>query len=91
MTGGDLIAQLKDQALGERLLISQNMLRRREMDFLDDVTIEEASAALGVPIYPVESDGFALCDAMFGLLPELHLPEREQTNEKFYRYNTNNP
>ena len=91
ITGGDLIRQLKDKELGGRLLISQNMLRRREMDFLDDVTIEEASAALGVPIYPVESDGFALCDAMFGLLPELHLPEREQTNEKFYRYNTNNP
>ena len=88
ITGGDLIRQLKDKELGGRLLISQNMLRRREMDFLDDVTIEEASAALGVPIYPVESDGFALCDAMFGLLPELHLPEREQTNEKFYRYNT---
>ena len=91
ITGCDLIRQLKDKELGGRLLISQNMLRRREMDFLDDVTIEEASAALGVPIYPVESDGFALCDAMFGLLPEVKLPEREQTNEKFYRYNTNNP
>ena len=88
ITGGDLIRQLRDKELGGRLLISQNMLRRREMDFLDDVTIEEASAALGVPIYPVESDGFALCDAMFGLLPEVHLPEREQTNEKFYRYNS---
>ena len=89
VTGGDLIRQLKDKPLGERLLISQNMLRRQEMDFLDDVTLEEASAALGVPIYPIESDGFAVCDAMFGLLPELRLPEREGTDEEFYRYNQN--
>ena len=89
ITGGDLIRQLQGKELGERLLISQNMLRRAELDFLDDVTIEEASAALGVPIYPVESDGFALCDAMFGLLPEIPQPVREETGEKFYKYNTN--
>ena len=87
VTGGDLIRQLRGKKLGERLLISQNMLRRAELDFLDDVKIEEASAALGVSIYPVESDGFALCDAMFGLLPEIRVPERAETDEKFYRYN----
>ena len=89
ITGGDLIDQLRGKELGERLLISQNMLRRAELDFLDDVKLEEAAAALGVPIYPVESDGFALCDAMFGLLPELHLPVREESTEKIYKYNTN--
>ena len=89
VTGGDLIAQLKGRELGERLLISQNMLRRQEMDFLDDVTLEGASAALGLPIYPVECDGFALCDAMFGILPQLRLPERGETGEQFYRYNQN--
>ena len=89
VTGGDLIAQLKGRELGERLLISQNMLRRQEMDFLDDVTLEGASAALGLPIYPVECDGFALCDAMFGILPQLRVPERGETEEQFYRYNQN--
>ncbi len=89
ITGGDLIRQLRGRELGTRLLISQNMLRRREMDFLDDVTLEQASAALGLPIYPVEADGFALCDAMFGILPELRLPERPRTEERFYRYNQN--
>ncbi|MEI3084719.1 MAG: DUF512 domain-containing protein [Oscillospiraceae bacterium] len=39
ITGGDLIRQLKDKPLGERLFISQNMLRRQEMDFLDDVLL----------------------------------------------------
>ncbi len=89
VTGGDLIRQLRGRELGERLLISQNMLRRAEMDFLDDVTLEQASDALGVPVYPVEADGFALCDAMFGILPELRTPERAETGEKYYRYNRN--
>ena len=65
------------------------MLRRQEMDFLDDVKLEEASAALGLPIYPVEADGFALCDAIFGILPEVRLPVREESGEQFYRYNQN--
>ena len=74
ITGRDLIRQLKGKELGERLLISQNMLRRQEMDFLDDITLAEASKALGVPIYPVEQDGFALWDAMAGELPEIRTP-----------------
>ena len=89
ITGQDLIAQLKGRDLGQRLFISQNMLRRREMDFLDDVTLEQASAALGVPIYPIEQDGFALWDAMSGLLPELKLPRRDGAETEFYQYNQN--
>ena len=89
ITGQDLIAQLKGRDLGERLFISQNMLRRQEMDFLDDVTLEQASAALGLPIYPTESDGFALWDAISGQqLPEVNLPQQgEQT--VYYQYNQN--
>ena len=45
-TGEDLIGQLKDRDLGERLLISKTMLRQDEMDFLDDITLEEASRRL---------------------------------------------
>lgn len=87
ITGRDLIAQLKGKELGERLFISQNMLRRQEMDFLDDVTLEEAVEALGVPIYPMESDGFALWDAMSGILPEVRLPVRDVPETEYYRYN----
>lgn len=68
VTGQDLIAQLKGKDLGDRVLISKCMLRREEMDFLDDVTLEEASAALGVPVIPVESDGFEVLDAMLGII-----------------------
>ncbi|MBR5343152.1 MAG: DUF512 domain-containing protein [Oscillospiraceae bacterium] len=88
ITGQDLIAQLKGKELGCRLLISQNMLRRQEMDFLDDVTLAEASKALGLPIYPVEQDGFALWDAMAGELPILRLPQTGEDTE-YYQYNQN--
>lgn len=86
ITGGDLIAQLKGKPLGKRLLISQSMLRRQEMDFLDDVTLEQASAELGLPIYPTECDGFALWDAMSGELPEIRLPVRDAKETEYYRY-----
>lgn len=90
ITGGDLINQLKGKDLGERLFISQNMLRREEMDFLDDVLLEEASAALGVPIYPIGQDGFDLWDAISGdALPELKIPVLNGEKEQFYKYNQN--
>ena len=89
VTGQDLIAQLKDKYLGARLFVSQNMLRRQEMDFLDDVTLEQAVKALGVPIYPTEQDGFALWDAISGdMLPELKSPRQGEVTE-YYRYNQN--
>lgn len=88
ITGRDLIAQLRGRELGERLFISQNMLRRQELDFLDDVTLADAAEALGVPIYPVEQDGFALWDAISGLLPEVRLPQQGE-NTVYYRYNQN--
>ena len=89
VTGQDLIAQLKDKYLGARLFVSQNMLRRQEMDFLDDVTLEQAVRALGVPIYPTEQDGFALWDAISGdALPELKSPRKGEVTE-YYQYNQN--
>lgn len=89
VTGGDLINQLKGQELGQRLFISQNMLRRQEMDFLDDITLVQAVNALGIPIYPIEQDGFALWDAISGELPEVKLPECEEDKTEYYKYNRN--
>lgn len=66
ITGQDLIAQLKGKELGTRLLISQTMLRQGETVFLDDVTVEQVSEALGVPVVPVAQDGFELFEAVFG-------------------------
>lgn len=66
ITGRDLITQLKGKELGQRLLIPVNMLRHGQDVFLDDVTLAEVSAALGVKVVPVNQDGFDLCDAIFG-------------------------
>ena len=60
ITGGDLIAQLKGKELGQRVYITNRMLRDGEEVFLDDVTVAEASRALGVPVIPMENGGEAL-------------------------------
>lgn len=87
ITGRDLISQLKGQDLGRRLLISANMLRQEEVDFLDGVTLAEAAEALGVPIYPVSADGGAICDAMFGRLPEVRRPSHDLEITEYNKYN----
>ena len=86
ITGGDLVAQLREKDLGARLLISESMLRRDEADFLDGVTLAQAAETLGVPIYPVSSDGGALCDAMLGVLPPVPVPKPEAENTEYNRY-----
>ena len=51
---------------GERVLIPHTMLRHGEGVFLDDVTLEQASAELGVPVTPVGGSGDELLAAMLG-------------------------
>ena len=65
LTGGDLLAALRGKELGERLLLPSSMLRYGEEVFLDDMTVSELSAALGVPIRITGCDGAALCAAIF--------------------------
>lgn len=57
ITGGDLIHQLKDRDLGERLLLPCNMFRSGEEVFLDDRSKEEVASALQVKIDIVKSSG----------------------------------
>ena len=65
VTGKDLIAQLKGQDLGKVLLIPDVMLKFHEDVFLDDVTLEQAEEALGVPICTTQSDdGWALLESI---------------------------
>ncbi|MBE6914863.1 MAG: DUF512 domain-containing protein [Ruminococcaceae bacterium] len=87
ITGGDLIAQMRGRELGERVLISADMLRREEADFLDGVTLAEAAKELGVPLYPVAADGGVLCDAMFGILPEIPAPRADAEVTEYCPYN----
>ena len=66
ITGGDLIRQLKDKDLGERLLLPCNMFRSEEDVFLDDVTLAEVEEALQVRADIVKSSGQDLIDAILG-------------------------
>ena len=65
ITGQDLLAQLKGKNLGERVLISANMLRDGGDVFLDDMTPQQLSDELGVQIVPVEIDGADLLAKIF--------------------------
>ncbi len=64
VTGQDLKKQLKDQELGERLLLPCNMLRSQEEVFLDDVTLSELEDALQVKIDIVKSSGRDFIEAI---------------------------
>lgn len=90
ITGQDLINQLKDQDLGERLLLPDCMLRYHQNVFLDDYTVEQVQEALGVPITFVGSDGFKLLDAMLGIedtdSPE-EVPDFFPEDDEYFRYN----
>ena len=65
ITGQDLIAQLQGRDLGERVLISANMLRDGGDVFLDDYTPQQVADAIGVPLVPVEIDGADLLAKIF--------------------------
>ncbi len=69
ITGGDLIAQLREVPLGERLLIPVNMLRRGEDVFLDDVTVGDVERELRTTVRVVWDGGEDLIRAMLGLSP----------------------
>lgn len=60
--GRDIERTLSGKALGEKLLVPANALRDDNM-FLDDLTLEGLSDALGVPVVPV-SDGYELIENM---------------------------
>lgn len=63
VTGGDIGKQLQGR-VGDRLLIPDVMLRHDGACFLDDVTPEQLSAQLGVPLTVVGGDGQALVNAL---------------------------
>ncbi len=70
ITGQDLTAQLKEQTLGEELLISVHMLRSGENVFLDDITTDDVCEQLRVPLRVVKPGGQELLDALLGRTPD---------------------
>ena len=66
VTAQDLMEQLQGRELGQQLLIPAVMLRHEQDKFLDDRTIQDVEAALGVPVQTVENDGWELLDRLTG-------------------------
>lgn len=64
LTGKDVIEQLKDKDLGERLLLPSNMLDNANEKTLDDIKPSEISEALDVPIRFVDNDGWDFIDVI---------------------------
>lgn len=64
VTGGDLIDQLSDDDLGDRLIIPSSMLRFENDLFLDDVSTDDVERELGVTLVPVNNNGNDLVEAV---------------------------
>ncbi len=69
--GSDFLAALKDKPLGNRLIVPGAALRDDDV-FLDDMSLDELSRALGVPVLPA-SDAYEMIDTIAGYtLKEKH-------------------
>jgi putative radical SAM enzyme (TIGR03279 family) len=64
ITGGDILAQLKGQVLGEFLLLPDVLLRNGETILLDDITVSTMENALQTKIHIVQSDGKSFIDSI---------------------------
>ena len=66
VTAQDIIAQLSGKDLGAVLLVPDTMLRADEDIFLDDITVEELSQTLQIPVVIVKSNGYSLLEGILG-------------------------
>ena len=64
--GNDFYNALKDENLGEELLIPAVSLRREGDMFLDDVTLKELSEKLKIKVTPVHNDGYEFINKITG-------------------------
>lgn len=69
LTGQDLLKNLKGRPLGEEVLIVSNMLKADQDIFLDDMTLDQLSAALGVPCRRTRYAGDAMAASLLGREP----------------------
>lgn len=67
LTGKDIIGQLRGKELGDALLIPANCLRADGDVLLDDVSPEDISRELGVPVRPTENSAEAFIASVLGI------------------------
>ncbi|MBP5414505.1 MAG: DUF512 domain-containing protein [Lachnospiraceae bacterium] len=64
LTGQDIVCALKDLNLGNRVLLSENILKADEAIFLDDMTLKEFKEVLQVEVSIVQSNGYDFVDCI---------------------------
>ena len=64
LTGQDIVYALKDINLGNRVLLSENILKADEEIFLDDMTLNEFKEVLQVDVSIVQSNGYDFVDCI---------------------------
>jgi len=70
ITGKDLIDGLRDRISDENCILIPDVMLRSKDDpvFLDDLTVEDISAAVGLEIIPVGCGGADLFDALYSMI-----------------------
>lgn len=66
LTGSDMAACVKDKPLGEALFIPAVTLRHEGDLFLDDMSLDEFTEAVGVPVIPLSNDGAEFVQKLTG-------------------------
>ena len=64
LTGGDLIHQLQEISLGDRLILPENLLRSGEDILLDDLTVSDIEKALQTRVRIVKSEGIDFVESL---------------------------
>ncbi|NJM66347.1 MAG: TIGR03279 family radical SAM protein [Acaryochloris sp. RU_4_1] len=63
LTGQDILQGLQEKPLGDALLLPSLMLKYGTTQFLDDMTVAQLSAALNIPIVPIQGGAENLVQA----------------------------
>lgn len=66
LTGGDMLDFLRDKPLGEALFIPSVTLRHEGDLFLDNMSLDEFTQALELPVTPITNDGADFVRALLG-------------------------
>ena len=67
LTAKDIIEQLGGKSLGDALLIPANCLRADGDVLLDDLSPEDISKELGVPVRPTENNAESFIASVLGI------------------------
>ncbi len=67
LTGQDIVAALKDIDIGDRLLISETIMKADSPVFLDDMTLDEFKDILQVEVSIVQSNGYDFVDCILNV------------------------